>query len=110
MPADERYVIVMVTVPTEELGATIAWQLVSDKLAACVNMFKTHSTYAWAGEIRREHEEILLIKTTLGLFERLKAKVIEMHTYEVPEIIALPIIAGHTPYLNWITDSVAREG
>ena len=110
MPADERYVLVMVTVPTEELGGLIAWQLVSDKLAACVSRFKVNSTYAWAGEMHTENEELLLIKTTLALFDRLKEKVIELHTYEVPEVIALPIIAGHTPYLKWMTESLAREG
>jgi periplasmic divalent cation tolerance protein len=109
MDSVERYVVVMVTVPDEELGKQISWQVVNDRLAACVNRIKISSTYRWEGEVHNEDEELLLIKTSLASLDRLKEKVLEMHPYDVPEIIALPVISGHTPYLNWITESVARE-
>lgn len=108
--SEERYVVVMVTVPSEELGERISWQMVKDNLAACVNRLKVNSTYLWGGEVHIEDEELLIMKTTLSSFERLRAKIVEMHTYDVPEIIAIPIVAGHTPYLNWISESVTREG
>jgi uncharacterized protein involved in tolerance to divalent cations len=108
--SEERYVVVMVTVPSKELGDRISWQLVRDNLAACVNRMKVNSTYFWSGDVHIEDEELLLIKTTLAGFERLKEKVVEMHTYDVPEIIAVPIVAGHAPYLKWIGETVSREG
>ena len=110
MESDDRYVIVFVTVPNEELGSHIAWQVVSDKLAACVNRLKVNSTYLWAGDVHNEDEELLIMKTTFNMFDRLREKVIEMHTYDVPEVVAIPIATGHKPYLDWITESVSKEG
>ena len=110
MESQERFLVVMVVVPDEELGSRIAWQVVRDGLAACVNRLKINSTYMWKDDIVNEDEELLLIKTTLDSFERLKEKVVEMHTYEVPEVIALPIITGYMPYLDWVSESVTKEG
>jgi periplasmic divalent cation tolerance protein len=71
-----------------------------------VNILPIQSIYTWKGEINREQEWQLLIKTDLSLFSALEAKVRELHSYEVPEIIALPILAGSQPYLNWISASI----
>ncbi len=107
---DEHYIIVLVTVPNEELGAHISWQVVSDNLAACVNRIPIRSTYRWGGEIHNDQEELLVMKTTMSMFERLRDCVLALHTYEVPEVVAFPIIAGHAPYLEWISGSVIKEG
>ncbi|MEG5162604.1 divalent-cation tolerance protein CutA [Microcoleus sp. AT3-A2] len=81
--------------------------LVEHKLAACVSLSPIHSIYTWQGEIHAESEWQLLIKTDLAKFEALKTKVQELHSYEVPEIIAIPIIAGSDAYLNWLGKSLS---
>jgi uncharacterized protein involved in tolerance to divalent cations len=109
MGPDVEFIVVFCTVPSEELGGRIAAQLVKSRLAACVSRFKVKSTYAWEGKINNDDEEQLVIKTTRGAFEKLRDKIVEMHEYDVPEIIALPIEAGYQPYLNWIAESVGEE-
>ncbi|WP_347276440.1 divalent-cation tolerance protein CutA [Chroococcidiopsis sp [FACHB-1243]] len=84
----------------------MATSLVASKLAACVNIFPIQSVYTWQGKINQEQEWQLLINTDLAQFSNLEAKIRELHSYEVPEIIALPILAGSQPYLNWISASV----
>lgn len=96
--------IVLITSPSEQEAASLAHTLVEEQLAACVNILSIQSVYRWKEEICKEPEWQLVIKTNLALFETLTARVVELHPYDVPEIIALPIIQGYSPYLHWIQE------
>ena len=97
------YIVVFVTTGSEKEGEKIAQALVKEKLAACVNIVPgLKSVFRWKGKISTEEEVLLMIKTKDGLFEKLKKRVIELHSYEVPEIIASPILAGFEKYLSWL--------
>ena len=110
MGSDGDLLVVLVTAPTEELGARIASRLVTDGLAACVSRFDVKSVYRWEGEIHQDDEIQLIIKTTRSALETLKKTVLEMHEYDVPEIIAIPVTDGYPPYLKWISESTGEEG
>lgn len=101
---DDPKIVVLITVPSAELGQKIARDLVEKKLAACVNILPPmRSIYTWEGRIVEEEEVLLLCKTRLELFEsRLIPAVRALHPYQVPEIIALPVQAGLKEYLDWI--------
>jgi periplasmic divalent cation tolerance protein len=101
-----NYGLVLVTAGSQPEAETIAIALVESGLAACVNILPVRSVYMWKGEINQEQEWQLLIKTDISQFSTLEAKVRELHSYEVPEIIALPILAGSQPYLNWISAAI----
>jgi periplasmic divalent cation tolerance protein len=97
------YILVLMTASSEKEGEKIAQALVKEKLAACVNVLPAiKSVYRWKGEIASEQEVLLLAKTKDRLFDRLKKRVLELHSYEVPEIIALPVLAGLEVYLGWL--------
>ncbi|HEX7400580.1 MAG TPA: divalent-cation tolerance protein CutA [candidate division Zixibacteria bacterium] len=97
------YVMVFITVKSEKEGEKIASALLKDKLAACVNMISgVKSFFRWKGQISTEDECLLIAKTKDVLFENLKKRVLELHSYEVPEIIATSILAGSEKYLDWI--------
>ncbi|MCX8031186.1 MAG: divalent-cation tolerance protein CutA [Thermodesulfovibrionales bacterium] len=98
-------IVVYITVPNEKEAVAIAKTLVSEKLAGCVNIIKDiRSIYHWQGKIEDDPECLLILKTRKGLFDILKKRVKEIHTYSVPEIIALPIIMGSEDYLNWLQE------
>ena len=98
----------LVTCPTQAVGRRLAERLVKAHLAACVNLLpRVESTFWWQGRIERCREALLIIKTSAARFERLRRAVIRLHPYEVPEVIALPIAAGHPPYLRWLSASLA---
>ena len=95
------------TVATEADAERIARSLVEKGLAACVNVVPgLVSLYRWQGKIERDQEMLLLIKTTGERLEDLKAALLAEHPYELPELVALPIAAGHEPYLEWLASSV----
>lgn len=95
--------LILSTCPDTETAARIAHALVEERLAACVNRVSgVASTYRWQGEVLEDAEVLLLIKTTRERFEALRARLLELHPYDVPELIALDIVGGHTPYLDWI--------
>ncbi|MCK4428717.1 MAG: divalent-cation tolerance protein CutA [candidate division Zixibacteria bacterium] len=97
------YIVVFVTAKSEKEGEKIAQSLLKEKLAACVNIVPgLKSVFRWKGKIGTQEEVLLLIKTKDRLFEKLKKRVIELHSYQVPEIIALGILAGFEKYLNWL--------
>ena len=97
------YILVFITASSEKEGEKIAQALVKEKLAACVNMIGgVKSLFSWKGQISLEEEVLLIAKTKDKLFESLKKRVLELHSYELPEIIALPILAGFEKYLDWI--------
>lgn len=99
-------IVVLVTTPPGEIARTIARRLVDTQLAACVNMvMSVESIYRWEGQRCEEAEWLLVIKTRQPLFERVVAEVKAHHNYTVPEIIALPIIAGSEEFLRWISES-----
>ncbi|MEB3218576.1 MAG: divalent-cation tolerance protein CutA [Nostocales cyanobacterium 94392] len=101
-----NYGIVLVTTGSQQQAEKIANALVEAKLAACVSFTCINSIYTWQGKVNQDQEWQLLIKTDLSLFSTIEAKILELHSYEVPEIIALPIIKGHQPYLQWIAQQV----
>lgn len=101
-----NYGVVLVTAGSQQEAEAIATALVESRLAACVNILPIQSVYTWQGNINKEQEWQLLIKTDLAQFSNLEAKIRELHSYEVPEIIAVPILAGSQSYLTWISDSI----
>ena len=99
--------MVLVTVPNAETADKLAEALVGERLAACVNVLPPmRSIYRWKGAVERDEEQLCLVKTTAAGFERLRARIVELHPYEVPEVVALPIERGHAAYLDWLTGSV----
>ena len=99
-------IVVLCTVP-EEKAHELAKKIVEEKVAACVNVIPNlMSYYWWNGEIQKDAEILLMIKTLDDAFEKLKEVIINNHPYEVPEIVALPINKGNESYLSWIKDSV----
>ena len=101
-------IVVLVTCGSAKEARRIARAVVQQRMAACTNIVATpvHSIYRWKGKVESAEEFLLVIKTTQGRFAELKAAVKRLHSYDVPEIIALPIAAGGTNYLNWISESV----
>lgn len=102
-----RHIVVLVTAASAEEAATIGQTVVDEKLAACSNLVASiTSTYWWQGKVERAGESLLILKTREDLLESLTRRVRELHSYTVPEVIALPIIGGNPDYLRWIDDSV----
>ncbi len=89
--------------PDAASAQAIAEALVGERLAACVSRLPAvHSTYRWQGAVTRDSEELLLIKTTAGRFDVLKTRLLELHPYDLPELIAVPVQRGHEAYLDWV--------
>jgi len=99
-----NYIVVLITAPDLQIGRQIASLLLESKLAACVNIVPAiHSLYTWEGSIHDDQEALLIVKTRADLLtDHLIPAVQAIHPYDLPEIIALPIVAGSLPYLNWI--------
>ena len=101
----------MSTVDSVELGRKIAGALVDAGLAACVNIIPgVRSVYRWQGKICDEEELLLLIKTTAARFEEVRRLVRSLHTYQVPEVISLPIGAADRDYISWLCEQVGGSG
>lgn len=99
------HIVVLVTASSKEEANKIARGLLEEKLAACVNIVEgLESRFWWQGKIDSAKEALLIIKTRKALFNKLAKKVKSLHSYTVPEIIALPIISGSKAYLDWIND------
>ena len=97
------YIIVYITIPSREVGRQIAETLLESKLVACVNILPgIISIYHWQGAVEQDDELLLIAKTRAALFDRLATTVKRLHPYDVPEVIAMPIIAGSNEYLAWI--------
>jgi periplasmic divalent cation tolerance protein len=103
----ENYGVVLVTAASQSEAETIAELLITSKLAACVNLLPIRSIYSWKGELCRDEEWQLIIKTQLDQVASLEAKIREVHSYETPEVIAIPIVAGSREYLEWVKGEVA---
>ncbi len=99
----ETVLLAFCTCPNEVVAEAIADILVGEKLAACVNLLPgIRSIYAWQGEIQRDAEVMLLIKTSTARFAALTQRLPELHPYDLPEIIAIPVSHGLPPYLEWV--------
>ncbi len=100
-PAD--FVVALVTVPDAEAAARIGRALVEEQLAACVNIVPgLRSIYAWQGKLADDAEVLCVIKSRRAIYPALRDRVAALHPYDVPEIIALPLVEGNAPYLAWL--------
>jgi periplasmic divalent cation tolerance protein len=98
-----EYILVLVTAGSETEASTIAKTLVEEQLAACVNLLSPiRSIYRWEGTVADDQEWLLLIKTRAAHFATIVARVKALHSYQVPEVIALPIVNGSAAYLQWL--------
>lgn len=103
-------IVVLTSCASAEEARRIGGELIAQRLAACVNLLPpVRSVYHWKGAIEEEEEILMIIKSSRPLFEQLKAAIARLHSYEVPEIIALPIVDGAAPYLSWMDKELARE-
>lgn len=95
--------VVLITVPNREAGEELAREVVEGRLAACGNILPgVTSIYRWEGETHQDPECLVILKTTKASLASLKEKVMELHPYDVPEFLALPVADGHLPYLRWV--------
>jgi periplasmic divalent cation tolerance protein len=103
-------IIVFMTAPSREEAVRIADHLVEARLAACVQILpEMESVYRWQGKVERQKEILLIAKTTSSKFEQLEREVREVHSYDIPEIVAVPLTAGSVPYLQWLNDVVDSD-
>jgi len=102
MPSEHR--VVLCTVPSEEVGASLARTLVDERLVACVNILPgVRSIYRFKGVVEDDRELLLLLKTSSARYPQLERRIRELHPYEVCEVIALDVAAGSQPYLDWLS-------
>lgn len=94
-------VVILSAAPTDR-AAGIAEALVRERLVACVNTLPVRSCYWWKGEICNDEEHLLVMKTPMKKADEVISAIKRMHSYEVPEVIVLPIVAGYKPYLDWV--------
>lgn len=100
------YVVIFSTTANKKEADHISGELIKNRLAACVNIIENvHSLFWWQGKIDSAKEALLVIKTRKTLANRVIKKIKSLHSYEVPEIIALPIVSGNKKYLEWIGES-----
>jgi periplasmic divalent cation tolerance protein len=103
--------IILVTVPNEDEANRIAESLVAERLAACVNVVPAvESIYRWEGKVVRDHELLLIIKSTAERYASLETRVKSLHSYSTPEIVAFSIDHGSPEYLAWLRHSTDSEG
>ncbi|MBD3401071.1 MAG: divalent cation tolerance protein CutA [Candidatus Coatesbacteria bacterium] len=104
------YLMVYVTCASPEQAQRLADNLVGERLAACANILPgMRAVYRWRGAVERDEETVLLLKTTAVRLERLVARAVELHSYEVPCVVALPLVGGHADYLEWIENATEER-
>lgn len=103
-------IVVLITTPNTDEAAQLAEMLVERNLAACAQILpEIESVYRWQGKTERQKEVLVIAKTTKSNFEKLEREVRAIHSYETPEIVALPLTAGSLPYLEWLGANVNSE-
>jgi len=100
-----EFVVILSTSPCDE-AERIAKVLLEERLVACINTTEVRSLFNWEGELCDEKESLVVIKTKRAMVERIINRIKEIHLYEIPEIIVLPIIGGYDAYLSWIGEEV----
>jgi periplasmic divalent cation tolerance protein len=107
---EDTYAIALTTVATQQYAGDLAHSIVSAGLAACVQIQSVRSVYHWQGEVRTEPECLLIIKTTDRQFPKLELHIKSNHSYQIPEIVKLPITGGSREYLAWLSESIGSPG
>lgn len=104
------HIIVLCTTGSREEAEKLAGTLVEERLAACISIVgPILSVYRWKEEVEKSEEYLLIIKTRRQVYQRLEIRLRELHSYEVPEIIALPVIGGLREYLDWVTSETGTD-
>jgi len=97
--------VVLVTAPDAETGAGLGRALVAERLVACVNLVpRVRSIYRWEGQVEEDEEVLLVIKTRADRLAALRERVVALHPYDVPEVVALPVVGGSDAYLDWVRE------
>ena len=106
----DQPIIVFMTAPNVDEANLLADMLVDKRLAACVQIMREmESVYRWQGKVERQREVLLIAKTFSSKFVEIEKEVIKLHSYETPEIVAIPLSAGSGPYLEWLGASLTAE-
>jgi periplasmic divalent cation tolerance protein len=105
---NEEYCVVITTCSTDEEADVLSAALLDKELAACVQIVEIKSHYVWKGERQIDPERLLLIKTRRRLYDDIESTMKEVHPYETPELICLPVVAGLPAYLSWINDVTVK--
>ncbi len=101
--------LVFCTAPSEDIARPIAAQLVAEQLAACVSVIpNVYSTYTWEGKVEQQNEVQLLMKTVTTTYPALEKRIVELHPYEVPEILCCPVTTGLPGYLAWVSENSSQ--
>lgn len=104
------YRLAITTCPDMEIAETLATALVEERLAACVNILPgARSVYEWQGKVEKEQELVLLIKSRSDRLNALETRLLELHPYELPELIVVPLVGGLAPYLSWIETQLDKK-
>lgn len=107
----DAVLLVISTVATAEVAERIGSALVEERLAACVNVVEgVTSVYRWRGEVQREREVLMVLKTTAEAAQTLTSRLVELHPYEMPEALVIEPSSGHVPYLDWVRKEVGGDG
>jgi len=102
--------LVFITAPSGETSAALARDLVDRGLAACVNVVSgVRSIFSWEGAIEDDVEDLLIVKTSAARFDELEKHVREAHPYDVPEVLAIPVVAGSEAYMNWVVGETDKD-
>jgi periplasmic divalent cation tolerance protein len=109
MNGENRYCMVLTTCPNREEGDRIACLLVEGGLAACVQMVDITSCYRWKGKVNRDSEKLLIIKARTLSYGQIEACILQNHSYEVPEVVMVPIEKGSPGYLGWIDQMTLQD-
>jgi len=97
--------VVLVTAPDAETGAGLGRALVAERLVACVNLVpRVRSIYRWEGQVEEDEEVLLVLKTRADRLAALRERVVALHPYDVPEVVALPVVGGSDAYLDWVRE------
>ncbi|MEO2240929.1 MAG: divalent-cation tolerance protein CutA [Euryarchaeota archaeon] len=99
--------LVYSTAGDREEAKRIARRLIEEGLAACVNLWPIESVYEWEGEVEEDEEVALLVKTTAERAERVVRRIVELHSYDVPAVLVIPVLGGHGEFLEWVREQVS---
>jgi periplasmic divalent cation tolerance protein len=109
-PLESPLMVVLTTAPSAEVADRIGTTLVEERLAACANLVPgVTSVFRWGGEPHHESEVLVVLKTTAACLGTLRRRLVELHPYELPEMLALEVRGGHAPYLEWVRAEVGTE-